>query len=474
MISRFESSAMLNTAPRRFRFAHYLRALCIASLAAALFAVPVSARATQPETDCILGRAESERQDELIDRPDIEAKQAIVVGKDGTVYFERDADAQTKIASITKVMTAILALEHSSPSESVTVDHAAATVGQSSAGLKEGDVLSMEAALRGLMIPSGNDAAMAIAATIGKKLDPATDRPVEVFVGAMNSKAKELGMQSVFTNPHGLDFDGWEADMHASARDVAIMFSYAMKNEAFRALTASTDNVITVTASDGQQRKLTLIERNKILGQQGNIGGKTGGTYIALDCFVGAFSRESGGEIYTVVLGCDGEDRRWADTLALANWYYDHRADYPVVQSDVNAINGSPLVARAGHADWTDKTVDIVAKDPHQTVNLFSLAGDVEQRLDLKTLSGDVKKGQDAGELVLSQQGKEVARVQLVSGQNVDAPSPIEWVLVHIDRLVGMLSGKPATAEDEVVSHPVSPVRFDAVKDAADDADAAA
>ena len=68
----------------------------------------------------------------------------------------------------------------------------------------------------------------------------------------MNDKSAELGMKSAFTNPHGLDFEGWEADMHSSARDVATLFAYAMQNDDFRALTSTTNNVITVTGSDGE------------------------------------------------------------------------------------------------------------------------------------------------------------------------------------------------------------------------------
>ena len=221
-----------------------LCALCIT-------AMPTPALANQPDTDIICGTAESERQDAAADRPDISALHAIVVGKDGTVYYERAADEQVKIASITKVMTAIVALDNASLDTTVTVDHAAATVGQSSADLKEGDTMTLETALRALLIPSGNDAGMAIARSVGAIIDPSSDNPYGVFIDAMNKKAQELGMDSKFTNPHGLDFDGWEDDMHSSARDVATMFSYAMSNDDFRALTSSTDNVAHVTGADG-------------------------------------------------------------------------------------------------------------------------------------------------------------------------------------------------------------------------------
>lgn len=426
--------------------------------------MPAPALADQPDTDIICGTAESERQDAAADRPDISAPHAIVVGKDGTVYYERAADDQTKIASITKVMTAIVALDNAPLDTTITVDHAAATVGQSTADLKEGDTMTLETALRALLIPSGNDAGMAIARTVGAIIDPSSDDPYGVFVDAMNKKAQELDMGSKFTNPHGLDFDGWEADMHSSARDVATMFSYAMRNEDFRAITASTNNVAHVTGADGTERDITMIERNKILGTNGNIGGKTGGTYDALSCFVGAFSREDGGEIYTVVLGCADDDVRFADTLTLANWYYDHIVDYPAITSDKTAANGQPLVARAADSDWTDKTIDVTAKDPAQTAQIFSLAGDVEQKLDLKTLSGNIKSGDDAGTLALVQDGHTIATVKLVCAQDQAAPSPLEWCLVQLDRLFRLVTGQPQQAESSLVATAPSPLETDSAK----------
>lgn len=153
--------------------------------------------------------------------PDIQAQNAIVVAQDGTVYYERDADTEVKIASITKIMTAIVTLENTSGSEELTVDNRAATVGESSAGLLEGDRLTVSDCLKALMIPSGNDAALALATYVGGKIDPASSDPYATFIEAMNSTAAELGMEhTVFENPHGLDFSGWEGDFHSTARDV--------------------------------------------------------------------------------------------------------------------------------------------------------------------------------------------------------------------------------------------------------------
>lgn len=115
--------------------------------------VPTVAGAQVLTTDNVCGKTADERGITAENLPDIDATNALVMGKDGTVYYGRDADEQVKIASITKVMTAILTVENCKMDEKVTVSNAAATVGNSTAGLLEGDELTVEQALRGLMIP---------------------------------------------------------------------------------------------------------------------------------------------------------------------------------------------------------------------------------------------------------------------------------------------------------------------------------
>lgn len=192
---------------------------CALALAAG---VPSIANAQVLTTDIVCGKTADARGITAENLPDIDATNAIVMSKDGSVYYARSADEQVKIASITKVMTAILTVENCKMDEKITVSNAAATVGNSTAGLLEGDELTVEQALRGLMIPSGNDAAIALAEHVGKKIDPKTKDAVATFVKAMNERAKKLGCTgTLFENPHGLDFDEWTGDMHSTAHDVA-------------------------------------------------------------------------------------------------------------------------------------------------------------------------------------------------------------------------------------------------------------
>lgn len=429
--------------------AFILLALC-ASLAGL---APRAAWADTRDSDVVVGKTASERGLQAGDLPDISAENALVASSDGTFYFERDADAAKKIASITKIMTALLTLEHVSDlSATVTVDKDAATVGESSADLLEGDSLSVRECLRALLIPSGNDAATVLAKYVGGIIDPASADPLATFIAAMNSRAKELGCQdTVFTNAHGLDFDAWVGDLHSTARDVYKITAEAWKHDEFRATVSDTNSTLTVTQADGQQRSYQMHTYNDLLGKDGECGVKSGTTYEAGYCFVGAYERD-GEQIFTIVLGSSSDEQRFSDTATLANWYYSHMVTTSVVNSAAKANDGQPLVARVGHLDWTDKTVEAVAKDSSQQITAFSLEGAVETSFKIDEPEGDVTKGEKLGTMTLTQDGETLATVELVAAEDEAAPDPLNWVLVQLDRLVRMIQQQETTAKTEIVA----------------------
>lgn len=424
-------------------------AICCAFMAFALmFATSPSTSFAQALTsDIILGASADARGIDAGELPDISAPHAMVLSQDGTAYYERSADEAIKIASVTKVMTALVALENCNLLDTVTVDRTTATVGESSLGLLEGDTLTMEDALTGLMVMSGNDAATAIAIAAGSKIDPTTNDPYATFIKAMNDKASELGCtNTVFENPHGLDFDAWAGDLHSTTRDITTVFAAAMKNEDFRAIDNSDRTSITVTSADGSSRTLPLTVRNQIQGQDGNIGGKTGTTFEAGNCFVGAFTRENGGEVYVAVFGAQDNDARFADTLALANWYYSHIVEMPIINTPA-VRNGVPLVGEAACSAWCDRTAAVTIKDPKTTFSVFSLGGELEQTISYDELNGAVEQGATVGSISFKQQNATVAQAELVAAESVAAPNPLEWLLVQFDRLVRRFKGEPLTAE---------------------------
>lgn len=424
----------------------------LACAVALVAGIPSVAGAQVLTTDNICGKAADARGIAAEDLPDIDASNAFVMGKNGTVYYARSADEQVKIASITKVMTAILAVENCKMDEKITVSNAAATVGNSTAGLLEGDELTVEQALRGLMIPSGNDAAIALAEHVGKKLDPKTKDAVATFVKAMNEQAKKLGCTgTLFENPHGLDFDEWAGDMHSTAHDVALMMQEAMKDDTIREVMASKDPWIEVTGADGSDHSHSMDTHNVLLGQDGNIGGKTGTTDDAGYCFASAYNRD-GDEIYTVVLNSSTTDQRFADTATLASWYYDHKVTVDIANTQKKTANGNPLMARVSQTDWTDKTIDATLADPTAQATVFSLAGEVTEKVSYDDLSGTVHVGDKVGSVTLKQDGTKIAVMDLVADEEGTGPNPIEWLLVKLDRLGRRIDNRPLKAESETVA----------------------
>lgn len=424
----------------------------LACAVALVAGIPSVAGAQVLTTDNICGKAADARGIAAEDLPDIDASNAFVMGKNGTVYYARSADEQVKIASITKVMTAILAVENCKMDEKITVSNAAATVGNSTAGLLEGDELTVEQALRGLMIPSGNDAAIALAEHVGKKLDPKTKDAVATFVKAMNERAKKLGCTgTLFENPHGLDFDEWAGDMHSTAHDVALMMQGAMKDDTIREVMASKDPWIEVTGADGSDHSHSMETHNVLLDQDGNIGGKTGTTDDAGYCFASAYNRD-GDEIYTVVLNSSTTDQRFADTATLASWYYDHKVTVEIANTQKKTANGNPLMARVSQTDWTDKTIDATLADPTAQATVFSLAGEVTEKVSYDDLSGTVHVGDKVGSVTLKQDGTKIAVMDLVADEEGTGPNPIEWLLVKLDRLGRRIDNRPLTAESETVA----------------------
>lgn len=427
-------------------------AVGLACAVALVAGIPSVAGAQVLTTDNICGKAADARGIAAEDLPDIDASNAFVMGKNGTVYYARSADEQVKIASITKVMTAILAVENCKMDEKITVSNAAAAVGNSTAGLLEGDELTVEQALRGLMIPSGNDAAIALAEHVGKKLDPKTKDAVATFVKAMNERAKKLGCTgTLFENPHGLDFDEWAGDMHSTAHDVALMMQEAMKDDTIREVIASKDPWIEVTGADGSDHSHSMDTHNVLLGQDGNIGGKTGTTDDAGYCFASAYNRD-GDEIYTVVLNSSTTDQRFADTATLASWYYDHKVTVEIANTQKKTANGNPLMARVSQTDWTDKTIDATLADPTAQATVFSLAGEVTEKVSYDDLSGTVHVGDKVGSVTLKQDGTKIAVMDLVADEEGTGPNPIEWLLVKLDRLGRRIDNRPLTAESETVA----------------------
>jgi serine-type D-Ala-D-Ala carboxypeptidase (penicillin-binding protein 5/6) len=223
--------------------------------------------------------------------PRIDAQAGIVMDlQSGRVLYEKNAYTKKSIASTTKIMTAILALENGNLDDTVTVSKRAAAVWGSSVGLKTGQSYKLRDLLYALLLRSGNDAAIAIAEHIGGS--------VEEFANMMNSKAAELGANSTsFRSPHGLDAQ----DHYSTACDLALMARYALNNPVFSQIVGSRSAYFS-----GKE----IGNTNELLGlYPGADGVKTGYTGQAGRCLVASATRNDW-RIISVVLGCPTRSKR--------------------------------------------------------------------------------------------------------------------------------------------------------------------
>ncbi len=421
--------------------------------------VPTSAFADVRKADIIMGDTVESRGLSVVDCPDVVGEYAIVMDQDGTVYFQRNDTAEVPIASITKIMTAVVAIDSVPLDTTIVVSENAALIGESSASLQEGDTMPLSEALLALMVPSGNDAAQAIAESVGAKMledagldssDP--DACCEAFVDAMNAKAQELGLSNtVFRNPHGLDDGEYYGDQHSSARDVAKLCNYAMKNDVFRELTNKDTAVCTVNR-EGESTTIELTSTDELLGiYEGACGVKTGYTDSAGACFAGACNRD-GKDLYAVVLDSTDEWQRFVDTQALWDWVYENTVDYPLANSTmttVDEITGEtvPLIAEVSDGAWINKTVDATFADPNASITVFSLSGNVSQSVEYRNLTKDVKAGDVVGTVTFKQHNETIATMDLVATENVAAPNVFQSIGIWWNRFLAGFNGSPKVAE---------------------------
>lgn len=462
------------------RVRHTVRALIFGALLALCVVSPIlpdKAHADVLGTDVLAGISIDQRGVSPALCPNISATSAILIDEDGRVLFERNVDQQQHIASVTKIMTAIVALEGFPLDTSITVTEEAAKIGESSAGLQQGDTMTLETALHGLLISSGNDAAISISDTLGGLLRASGGVAPEgyslpsiqitedmsntdIFVAVMNAKAAQLGMNdSLFANAHGLDTGSYDTEMYSTARDVAIMTAYAMKSDTFREIVAKDGYVLDINHADGAAGTIELKSTDMLIGEyDGACGVKTGYTEQAGYCFAGACSRDDY-DIYAIVLNCSSVEQRFGDAEALYEWYYDNCVVYSLANSDVVApvtLNGetveAAVVAEVAHQSWLDKTVQATIADPKQCVEVFAFDGNVSQEFTLDDVSGNVTVGQKMGTISFYQHNELIATVDVVAAENVAAPGIIENLKIAWERLWLNIKGEPTCAESVILN----------------------
>jgi D-alanyl-D-alanine carboxypeptidase len=244
--------------------------------------------------------------------PPVKAKAVVVADSNGTVLYSLNADERRAIASITKIMTAILTLEHTRPERKVQVQGSAPGIGESTFDLQAGERLRVRELLTAALVQSANDAAWALATYVGHG-------SVKRFVRLMNERAAQLGLTNTrYARPDGLDAKGG----YSTAFDTLTIAREAMKHQLFRRIVRTKAGVVA-------GRRL-YVWNDLLRTYPGAIGVKTGHTDKAGWNEVAAAKRD-GQVLYTVVLGSPSRPRRNKDLAALLDWGFTHYARLRVV-----------------------------------------------------------------------------------------------------------------------------------------------
>ena len=325
----------------------------------------------------------------------VSARSAVLYQPDNGVFlYEKNANERLPMASTTKIMTALVALENSEPGDLVLIDESAIGTEGSSAYLRSGDILTMEELTYALLLQSANDAAVAIACYISDG--------VEGFSALMNEKAEALGLcDTHFTNPHGLD----DAEHYTTARDLAIIAAAALKNESFRGIVSTYKKTFAT-----EERSRTYVNHNKLLHfYDGCIGVKTGFTKKSGRCLVGAAEKD-GLTFISVTLDAPSD---WNDHEKMLDHGYerlerivfsesnDHTYKIPVLDGDKEYITVTN----------PDGAFIITEKAERTEKNYLKL---------VRYVVAPIAEGDILGEIIYTVDGKEAARISLVATETVN------------------------------------------------------
>ena len=320
----------------------------------------------------------------------ISAEKAILMDAvTGRVLYEKNADQRSLIASTTKIMTALVVCEQCNVLDRVRIPKEAVGIEGSSMYLREGEILTIQELLYGLMLHSGNDAAVALAIYCGGT--------VEGFAQLMNDKARVLGLKDThFENPNGLDAPGH----YSTARDLAILAAYAMDNPIFYK---------TVSAKNVTVGERYLRNHNKLLWQvEGADGVKTGYTRAAGRILVSSATR-SGRRLIAVTLN-DPDD--WQDHAALLE---DGFSRYGVR----HIISEGDILGLVEIAGGQAGSVQLIAADNFD----YSLAEDEIPEVIITGpgfVYAPVAEGAEAGYAHICINGKSVGKLPLIYGETVE------------------------------------------------------
>ncbi len=352
----------------------------------------------EPDSQVFLTKETSK----TITPPRVDATSAIVMDMtSGRVLYSKNADVRRAIASTTKIMTAIVALENGNLEDTVTVSKRAAGTWGSNINLREGEKLKLKELMYGLMLNSGNDAAIAVAEHIAGS--------VENFVEMMNEIARELELKdTAFKTPHGLDASGH----YSTANELALMTRYALGIPTFSQI---------VRTISSQIPGRSLYNTNEMLGYYpGTDGVKTGYTGQAGRCLVCSVTRNDW-RIISVVLGCSTRTIRAESSRRVLDYSFNNYKQHILLKANEN-IRGIPVIK--GKSDEVPILAVDEIKIPLKQEELQALKTEIELP---ETIKAPVEDGIEVGNIKFFIDGKVIAQSALKTGEEVKRKGIIDY-----------------------------------------------
>ena len=335
--------------------------------------------------------------------PQLTANNAVLTEmSSGKILFEKNADQRVSIASVTKIMTVLLAMEAIERGELkyddiITASEYAASMGGSQIFLEAGEEMSVRDIIKAVMVASGNDAAIALAEHIGGTY--------EKFIEMMNARAKKMGLENThFMNANGLNDD--PKNHYSTAKDVARMSAELMKHKDITDFTL----IWMDTLRNGE---FNLANTNKLVRTYKGITGlKTGYTTGALNCLTATAERNGMG-LCAVVLGVPDTDARFSECASLLDYGYDNFKINGVLEKD--SVEGKAKVKRG-----KVREVNAVLKDTLTVVtSKKSKAPDKKIELNEK-VTAPIKKGDVLGSISYIENGEILCTGELVAEKDVE------------------------------------------------------
>jgi len=349
-----------------------------------------------------------------VDDVKISSPSAIVIDAlSGRVLYEKDGYSERKIASLTKVMTAIVTVENVKLDEIVTVKTGSGSIGGSTIGVKKGDEITVKALMYGMLMESGNDCAYALAEYVGGS--------IENFGIMMTEKAKEIGAKdSSFKNPHGLDVEGH----YSTAYDMALITKYALNNQVINEIVGTNS----ITVQFGKIVK-TFSNTNRLLRTYSFADGvKTGFTNGANRCLISSATKGDL-RIIAVVLGSDTTDIRFNDSKALLEYGID---TYKMrdISRNMNWYINIPVYK--GKADYYEKYVTRemkVALTDEEYEKIY-----IKQTI-LPVIKAPLYKGYNLGNIEMYVDNEKIYEEKIYLDKNIYKKTVLDYILYGIKNM---------------------------------------